>query len=209
MSNDIASKLTGKNLQDATENQIKSELKLFIKDNGGEDFLIDDDLITLIELAAIYSDVTDIDAKIADVQAEQNNQPLPTYKRVGCVLRTADPKHKKIVEKIAELICNFHLDLTFVIKDKGIALIDATNAVFTFENLRQIEGMSTEYSGIVTLSNIKTDEELQKVVSPQYYRDKTWDFLGRLKRCEGKYFTVTELLDLVADRKIITFDRYE
>ena len=205
-----ASELVEKDLSQATSTQITSELKVFIAENGGEEFLLDDDLYTLFELAFIYSETENIDQKLNEIQTDLLQLNNPIYKRIGKLLRPkVNKEQKRIIEKMAQDICRFHLDLNYKLKEKGVCFIDSTNAVFTFESLRQIEDMPNEYSGIVSLSKIKNNKQLQKVVDPRYIKSKDWSFRGSRKRCEGKYFTFTELLDLITNRKIITFDRYE
>jgi len=203
----IAGDLLDKDFSQHDENQIKSELQLFIKNEGGEDLLIDDEFTTLIELTCVFGGF-DFDETLHQVNDILNSQ-APTYKRTGKVLTPkSNNKHKSIIQKIGDDICNMHLDLHWEFKDKGICFIDRVNVVFSFEHLRQIEGMPNEYSGNVILNRIKTQQQLESTIDPRYI-NKKWVFLGKHNRCDGRYFTVTELMDLISNRKIITFDQYE
>jgi hypothetical protein len=175
---------------------------------GAEDLILDDDLAMLFEIALIYSDL-DLDDSMVIVNKAILDVGNPEYIRTGKMLFPKKEKEdQKVIDKFSEAICSLHLDLHHQLKDKGVCYIDDTNVVFTFENLRPIVGMPNEYSGVVVLNRIKTQEDLDKII-PNRYRNKKWVFLGKYNRCQGSYFTTTELLDLVSDRKIITFDRYE
>lgn len=201
----IATEIVRKDLSGFNEKQVKSELKIFIANNGAEDLLVDDDLTTLFEIAAIFAD-RNVDDVVSAINKSEDSKP-PKYKRVGKTLQpNENSKDKRLVTKIAEDVCNMHLDLDYLYKDKGLGFLDAVNTVISFERLRQIEDMPNEYSGTVTLHRIKNKADLSKVVDERYLKSKQWSFLGKHNRCEGKYFTVTELLDLISTRKIITFE---
>lgn len=202
---DFVGLIVGKDLSGSSDNQIKAELKIYIEKCGAEDLLVDDDLSTLLEIAGIYAG-QDTDALMMAVDDDRNNEPAK-YKRVGRVLKPKEgTSDKRIITEIADSVCNMHLDLDYLFKDKGVGFLDAINTVVSFTNFRRIEDMPHEYSGIVTLHRVKNKADLRAVIDVKYFESKQWTFVGKHNRCTGKYFTVTEFLDLISSRKIITFE---
>jgi len=206
---DIASKIVGKDLSTATELQVVAELKVFITKADAADLILDDDVEVLFEIALIYSDL-DSSELMTKVSKEVLNIHTPEYIRVGKTLRpdtvAAD---KRKMKKFATTMCGLHSDLNYQIKKSGVVFLDDTNAVFSFEQWRSLEGLPHEHSGKVILNRVHDQKTLEKLVPKKYLEQKKWEFLTKYKRCEGTYITETELLDLMLNREIITFSRYE
>lgn len=206
--NQVVSTILSKDLLECTEDQLRSELKVFIINNGGEDLLIDDEIETLCELANVYTSTP-----ISDIEISINNhiegRENVVYERIGPILRTNDSSSTLVMKKIGKYICDTHLDLHFILKKEGICFLDKVNVVFSFERVRQIKDMPHEYSGELILNRVKSEDQLINVIDPKYHSQKDWHFFGKHNRCRGKYFTITELIEATLNRKIITFDPYE
>jgi hypothetical protein len=186
--------------------QARAEMTAFLRLHNAEDLLVDDDIEMMLELCSIYSDVPTQEILSNEVMDELLQEPL--YKRIGSrlvpQLRITDGR---VVTKIGETIHNIHSDLHFIIKKHGIAILDNTNVVFSFEQLRPVEDIINEYSGVIIFPRIRTQEDLEKLIPQNYKKSKRWAFRtirNKYSRLEGRHFTITEMLDLITDRKIIT-----
>lgn len=200
-------KLTGNKPNTLLE--VSSELKSFLRKNDAEDLIDDEnDIELLLELCCIYSDF-EIEELMND-QVIGDIYKLDEYKRVGRRLSpTIYSGDMKIMKKIGQLIIDLNPDLSPIINKRGISFIDNVNVVISFDNLRAIENMPTEYSGRVLFHRIKDESTKLDIIPSNYLRDKTWTFhKGRYPKLEGRYFTTTELLDLVANRNLITHGNY-
>lgn len=189
--------------------EIISELKSFLRQNDAEDLIVDEnDIEFLLELCCIYSEL-EVEEIINDKVIGEINK-LGEYKRIGRRLSpTIYPRDKNILTKIGQAVVDLNPDLSFIINKRGLAFIDNVNVVLSFDNLRNIQNMPNEYNGRVLFHRVKSEEVKQKIIPSNYLRDKTWVFhKGRYPKLEGRYFTTTELLDLVANRKVISYGNY-
>lgn len=201
---DVVEKITG--VRPKNHKQIKGELIAFLNEKGAGDLVVDDDIQMLIEMCIVYSDLSSSEIITRELLDELYEKPL--YKRVGPRLipktRLTD---KRVVEKFAELIVSLHPDLHFTLKKHGVAFLDDINVVFSFEQFRAVEDVPNEYSGWLVFPRIRTAEDAATLIPENYRDDKKWVFKTLRKkysRLEGRYFTITEALDLLTNRKIIT-----
>lgn len=205
---DTVQLLTGR--RPNTIREVRAELVSFLKSKDADDLIVDDDIQMLFELCAIYSDIP-IERLVTNQVIKELYEPT-LYKRVGPRLiplqRETD---KNIIDKLANVIIDLHPDLNYVMKQHGVAFIDEVNVVFSFEQLRSVENLPAEFSGSVVFPRIKTPADRDRLIPQTYLEDKRWVFKtlrNKYSRLEGRYFTTTELMDLISDRNIITHGNY-
>lgn len=193
-----------------TVKEVRAELISFLKSKDADDLVLDDDLDTLFEMCAIYSDIPTEQIITKELTKQLHQSPL--YKRSGPRLiplqRQTD---QKLIEKFAQHVIAIHPDLHYTFKQHGISFIDEVNVVFSFEQIRSIKSMRSELSGALVFPRIKTKEDRDVLIPQNYLEDKKWVFKtlrNRYSRLEGRYFTTTELLDLLTNREIVTHGNY-
>lgn len=193
-----------------TMKEVRAELISFLKAKDADDLVLDDDLETLFEMCAIFSDVPTEQIITKELMKQLHQSPL--YKRSGPRLiplqRQTD---QKLIAKFAEHIVALHPDLHYVFKQHGVSFIDEVNVVFSFEQIRSIQSMRNELSGALVFPRIKTAEDRDTLIPEDYLEDKRWVFKtlrNKYSRLEGRYFTTTELMDLLTNREIVTHGNY-
>jgi hypothetical protein len=193
-----------------TIKEVRAELMAFLKINNAEDLIVDDDIEMLLELCSIYSEIPIEQLINKNISKELNKEEL--YKRVGPrMIPLQRETDKRLLKKVAEVIVDIHADLHYEFKQHGIVFIDQVNVVFSFEQIRSIEGMPNEFSGAVVFPRIKNLEDRNSLIPQSYLEDKKWTFKtlrNKYSRLEARYLTTTELMDLLTNREIITHGNY-
>jgi len=202
-------KISGKVV--STEPDAVIVLKNFLKDKGCADLAIFSDIQSLIEVCVSFTE--DAGKGILTPELLRAFRGEGESRRIG---QNFNPKEKKIdrpiLKRIFDAIVGLYPDLHYVFIKRGISLLNGNYVIFTYENVRKVDGLlDTSISGTMYFNNIRTKPELLKLLPGWYTESKS---IGEEpKRAKGKsyiqYITDVELLELVATSRLLKLDRNE
>ena len=191
-------------LKPSTKDDVVKYLRSFIIESGGKDFLIDEDIETLFQLSAIWSDV-DIPSEVYEAIKFQDKLML---RRVGKSLMAYIDNDLKIMKShiIDNVLIRFpYLDVDY---DKGnVSFINKTNLVLQCKMIMRVESLGKEISFLVYLPRIHDMYTLKQYVDPKFLQEPfRWVFKDKQKRCEGRWITSTQLTDLLSNKEILVLE---
>jgi len=193
--------------------QCKAELINFLRKHRVDDLIIDPDNIEeLLELSQGYSDLKMIEVLSPKVIAEIENlyEGKEIYERVGKVVETDRATiHTASINKLCQSIIKLHPDLTYrlIQKKQYVSFYDNEGLIFEYGNMKEISN-TKDVSGSILFHRIKL-EEINDIIPDKYLKEKVWAKVNpKDKFITTEYYTFTELLDLIANRKIVTHGNY-
>jgi len=201
-------KIRPKSLQSA-----KAELLDFLRQNDAIDLVVDDsDIVTLLELSTIYSDV-DVESVLTRDVLQLLKSSDVHYDRIGHrLIPLYAETDKKIVIEFANKVLKLHPDLNYQLSPRGIKFYDDVGLVLDVSEIRAVDGIA-DYSTTVCFCRYKSTDLLDNF--PEHYvTSRRWRldyFYGDKDHVRGllvRYLLFSEIFDIISNRKIITYGNY-
>ena len=188
-----------------SKDQAVKQLRGFITQQGGADFIVDEDLETLFRLAEAFSD----DAVSEAVYDALSFESKLHFKRIGRKLDMANEDDHELMQTLIVDQVSSHFPYLRVIMSKGsVSFIDKTNAVLTISEIMRVEEIRNVVSFMVYLPRIHDQFTLEQYVDPKYLGEPfNWVFKDeKQKRCEGRYIPSIHLMDLLSNKEILALE---
>lgn len=191
----------------------RAELLDFLRQNDAIDLVVDDsDIVTLLELSTIYSDVDAESVLTRDVLQLLKSSDVH-YERIG---RRLTPLYsetdKKIIREFANKVLRIHPDLNYQFSSRGIKFYDDIGLVMDISEIRAVDGIA-DYSTTVCFCRYKS-MDLLNMFPEHYVTSRKWRldyFYGDKDHIRGllvRYLLFSEIIDIISNRKVITYGNY-
>jgi len=188
----------------STKEEIVKYLKSYLNQKGVGEFIVDNDITTLFELCSVWADFQ-LNPELYDAIKFQSKL---SFRRIGRKLMTESEGDKKVIDELIVSSVLTYFPYLKVSYSKGsVSFIENSNTVLRCNLIMHVESLGREISFLVYLPRIHDMYTLKHVVSKKFLGEPfKWEFNGKQKRCEGRWVTSEQLIDLLSNKGVLALE---